>query len=52
MKAQMVGGPEDGRDDFNVAPGATSILIYSDGAHWRCPVRDQRVYWNERVRES
>ena len=48
----MIGGPDDGRDDIQVEPGARSILIYLDGAHWRCPIRNHRIYWNERVKES
>ena len=49
--AQVVGGPDDGLE-INVEPGQTSVLVYLNGANWRCPIRKGRIYWNERKKES
>lgn len=50
-KAQVIGGPDDGLE-LSIEPGQKSILVYNNGAHWRCPIRNHRIYWNERVKES
>lgn len=50
-KAQVVGGPDDGLE-VAVEPFQKSILIFGNGAQWRCPIRNHRIYWNERVKES
>ena len=50
--ATMLGGPDDGNDAIKVEPGQASILIYWDGAHWRCPIRKGRNQCSERKKES
>ena len=47
MKAQVVGGPEDGRA-VDIDPFKRSIVIFDGAKGWECPVRDRRIYWNER----
>ncbi len=50
-KAQVVGGPTDG-EEVPIEPFQKSILIYGYGSNWRCPIRNGRIYWNERKKES
>jgi hypothetical protein len=50
-KAQVIGGPDDGLE-VNIDAGKTYIDIYQNGANWRCPIRNGRIYWNERVKQG
>jgi hypothetical protein len=47
-KAQMVGGPDDGKDDILVEPGQKTIEIHVNGKRYVMPIRNHRIYWNER----
>lgn len=46
-KAQMIGGPDDGRE-VSIDPGIKTIEIHVNGERYVMPVRDRRIYWNER----
>jgi len=49
-KATMVGGPEDGRDDIDIEPFQKTIEIHEGSTRWSVPIRNRRIYWNERQR--
>ncbi len=46
-KAQIVGGPDDGRE-VNVEPFQKTIEVHLGSKRFVCPIRNGRVYWNER----
>lgn len=47
MKAQVMGGPDDGRE-VDVEPGQQTIEIHQGSRRFVCPIRRGRIYWNER----
>lgn len=47
MKAQVVGGPDDGKK-VPVEPGQRTIQIHQGGQRWNVPIRCGRIMWNER----
>lgn len=46
-KAQMIGGPDDGRE-VPIEPGQQTIEIHQGSKRFVCPIRNRRIYWNER----
>lgn len=46
-KAQIIGGPDDGRE-IAVNPGQKTIEIHLGSKRFICPIRNHRIYWNER----
>lgn len=47
MKAQVIGGPDDGKV-IDVDPGVKHIEIHQGSKRYVVPVRNRRIYWNER----
>lgn len=47
MKAQVVGGPDDGRK-VDVEPGARTVEIHEGSNRYKVPIRSGRIFWNER----
>lgn len=46
-QAEVMGGPDDGRK-IPVDPGQKTIEIHQGSKRFICPIRDRRIYWNER----